>query len=212
MRALRHQLLLLGFLAMSGGGQGALAGMPAADAAGAPAAKRVAPSPVRPVTIAGIRYEAVLGTRSRSLPQEGGYVAAIDAGSGRELWLQRIYETHYDPALEEDVQDVFIRRLRAGPGGKTLEILDELGRRYTLDLATRESRPISKNTNGGAGKSSSPSSPPGLSPIAYHGMRYASRQEGRFAAYDALGGNRPSVLSFTKVREFQNSSASSSAR
>ena len=144
MRTPRPPLMLLGLLAMLAGGQAALAGMPAADNADAPAAKRVAPAPVRPVTIAGIRYEAALGTRARSLPQEGGYVAAIDAESGQELWLQRIYETRYDPALEEDVQDVFIRRLRAGPGGKTLEIVDELGRRYTLDLATREPRPSSK--------------------------------------------------------------------
>jgi len=145
MRALRPPLMLLGLLAMLAGGHAVQAGMPAADDAGAPVAKRVAPAPVRPVTIAGVRYEAALGTRARSLPQEGGYVAAIDAVSGQELWLQRIYETRYDPALEEDVQDVFIRRLRAGPGGKTLEIVDELGRRYTLDLATREPRPSSKS-------------------------------------------------------------------
>lgn len=109
-------------------------------AADAPAAKRVAPAPVRPVTVAGIRYEAALATRARGLPQEGGYVAAIDIRTGSELWLQRIYETQYEPRLEEDVQDIFILRMKAGAGGRTLEIVDELDRRYSLDLATRQVR------------------------------------------------------------------------
>lgn len=132
MRALRLALVLCGLFTALGGCLPAVA-----DAPAAPAAKRVAPPQVRPVTVAGIRYVAVPDTRSRGLPQEGGYVAAVDPRSGRELWLQRIYETHYDPALEADVQDVFIRSMKAGTGGRALEIVDELDRRYTLDLATR---------------------------------------------------------------------------
>ena len=66
-----------------------------------------------------------------------GHLNAFDAASGASLWLLRVYAIDYDPDLEEDVQDVFIETLRAGRGGRTLEITDERGRRYTLDLASR---------------------------------------------------------------------------
>ena len=115
--------------------------IPLATRAAPPAAKRVAPAAVAPVTMGKIRYEAVHATRARGLPQEGGYVAAIDTRTGAELWLQRIYETPYDPALEEDVQDVYIRRMRRGPDGKTLAIIDERGRCYRLTLASRAVQP-----------------------------------------------------------------------
>nr|MBL8411469.1 hypothetical protein [Dechloromonas sp.] len=118
-----------------------LLGTPQLSAAGLPAAKRVAPPEVRPVTVAGIRYTVVLATRARGLPQEGGYIAAIDVKSDREIWLRRIYETQYLPELEEDVQDVFIRSMKLGNGGRTLEIVDELDRHHRLDLEPRRRHP-----------------------------------------------------------------------
>ncbi len=114
-----------------------LAASPLASRAAPPAAKRVAPAAVAPVTVGDVRYEAAQATRARGLPQEGGYVAAIDTHTGAELWLRRIYVTEYDPALEEDVQDVHIRSLRRISGGKTLEIVDERGRCYQLTPASR---------------------------------------------------------------------------
>lgn len=105
-----------------------------------PAGKRVAAPAVAPVTLHGVRYEAPAGTRGYGDDQEGGYVVARDAHSGRELWRLRIYVTDYVARLEEDVQDVYIRSLRAGRHGRTLDIVDELDRRYTLDLATRTVR------------------------------------------------------------------------
>ena len=109
--------------------------------ADAPAGKRVAAPVVAPLTLHGVRYEAPADARDGDDGQAGGYVIARDARSGRELWRLRIYATVYDPHLEQDVQDVYIRTLRAGRAGRTLEIVDERGRRYTLDLATRTVRP-----------------------------------------------------------------------
>lgn len=114
-------------------------GLPDATA-DAPAGKRVAAPVVAPVTLHGVRYEAPAGTRGYGDDQEGGYIVARDARSGRELWRLRIYVTDYTPGLEEDVQDVYIRSLRAGRHGRTLDIVDERGRRYTLELATRTVR------------------------------------------------------------------------
>ncbi len=100
--------------------------------------KRVGPPAVPPVTIGGIRFEALHWTRERGLPQNGGYVAALEAATGKELWTARIYEIVYDPALESDVQDVFIRSMSRTLFGGRLKITDERGRRWLLDPATRK--------------------------------------------------------------------------
>lgn len=103
---------------------------------GLPAPKRVGPPDVEPVTVGGLRFEALHWGRERGLEQNGGYLEAFDAASGASLWVLRIYAIDYDPTLEEDVQDVFIETLKPGPRG-TLKVVDERGRRYVVDPATR---------------------------------------------------------------------------
>lgn len=120
--------LLLAIAACAGAGDGE-----------APAGKRVAAPAVAPLTLHGVRYEIPSDARDAD-GQLGGYVVARDARSRRELWRLRVYATAYDPQLEADVQDVFIASLRIGRGGRTLEITDERGRRYTLDPVTRSVR------------------------------------------------------------------------
>jgi len=105
--------------------------------AAAPRAKRVAPPEVRPVTMGGVRYEVLHWGKRRSLPQNGGYIIAVDVASGRELWVQRIYELRYDAAMESDVQDRFISSLRKTFFGSKLKIEDEAGNRFLFDPATR---------------------------------------------------------------------------
>ena len=64
-----------------------------------------------PVTVGGVRYEAVPFARMRGHPHNGGYVAAVDAASGQELWLLEVYSIAYDNEREQDKQDVFIEEL-----------------------------------------------------------------------------------------------------
>ena len=82
--------------------------------------KRVAPDPVAPVSLEGRRYEAIEFGKARGLGQNGGYVAAIDEASGRELWIQRVYRIRYDRRLEGDKQDVFITGLTVLPEARAL--------------------------------------------------------------------------------------------
>ena len=103
-------------------------------------AKRLAPDPVAPVSFEGRRYEAIQFGKARGLGQNGGYVAAIDEASGRELWVQRIYRIRYDRGLEGDKQDVFITGLTLLPEARTLVIENERGARYRLNLRTRKVR------------------------------------------------------------------------
>jgi hypothetical protein len=105
------------------------------------AAKRLAPEPVAPVSFEGRRYEAIHFGKARGLEQNGGYVAAIDEASGRELWVQRVYRIRYDRGLEGDKQDVFITGLTLAPATRTLSIENERGARYRLDLRTRKVTP-----------------------------------------------------------------------
>jgi hypothetical protein len=133
----------LGFTALLLGAAGtiACAGVVAPKAAVAQeqlAKKRGPPPAAAPVSAAGVRYEAIIWGRRRGLEQNGGYVAAVDRKTGRELWVARIYDaTPHDPDMEDDKQDLFIARLELVEHGRALRVTDERGGRYRLDIATR---------------------------------------------------------------------------
>jgi hypothetical protein len=100
-------------------------------------AKRLGPKDVAPVTIGSLRFEAVHWGRDRGFSQNGGYVAALDSVSGEELWTLKIYDIAYDPDLESDVQDIFIRSMSRSWFGNKLKIADERGRKYLVDPVAR---------------------------------------------------------------------------
>jgi hypothetical protein len=100
-----------------------------------PAPKRVGPPKVKPVRHGATRIEAVHWGRERGLGQNGGYIAAFDEATGKELWTLQVYRIDYDKGMEEDVQDVFIKKMVLD--GDRLEIVDEDRRRYAVDLTTR---------------------------------------------------------------------------
>ena len=106
-----------------------------------PAGKRVGPPDVASVTIDNVEFAAIPWGKERGLGQNGGYVAALDAKSGKELWTLKVYDVSYDPKLEEDVQDVFIRSLAKSASGHELVVTDERDRRYIVDPKTRSVRP-----------------------------------------------------------------------
>lgn len=113
-----------------------------AIAAPACEAKRSAPAAVPPVVVDGMRYEVPrMGTPFGS-PQECGTVVARRAGSGEVVWTRRVYTVVRDPHLEGDVQDVFIKALTLAPDGKHLEVLNERGKRFELDLEGKGVRAI----------------------------------------------------------------------
>jgi hypothetical protein len=100
------------------------------------APKRVGPPEVPPVVQGTTRFEVIHWGRDRGLGQNGGYIAALDDATSKELWTLKVYQVVYDPDLEEDVQDVFIERMTAIKTD-TLEIVDEKGRRYLVNPAAR---------------------------------------------------------------------------
>ena len=92
-------------------------------------AKRAAPAKVEPVIDQGVRYIA---------PNDDGrraYIEAWDVQTNKKLWDLTIFVNRIDPKLEEDVQWVFIKALRAQDG--TLTVTPERGKTYRVDLKTR---------------------------------------------------------------------------
>ena len=130
---------IAGGLAIGGGQQASSAeASPAKEASGGgPEAKRLGPPEVAPVIIGKRRFEVMPWGKERGLGQNGGYIAAFDTVSGKELWVLKVYDTAYDPALEEDVQDVFIASMTKALLSDKLHITDEKGRKYTVDPDTR---------------------------------------------------------------------------
>jgi|GEM_PF-2719557 len=92
-------------------------------------AKRLPPPKVEPVVFNGVRYAA---------PNDNGrraYIQASDAKTNRLLWEVTIFRNAINPSLEEDVQHVYIERMRVENG--KLIVVDEHAGRYTVDLQTR---------------------------------------------------------------------------
>ena len=105
------------------------------------AKKRSGHDPVEPVRFGGTRYEAMPWGKARGLDQNGGYVAAIDEKTGKELWLLKVYDVTYDGDMEQDKQDVFVTGLTLDRAGGRLTVENEAGNRYSVDVASRKVSP-----------------------------------------------------------------------
>ena len=98
------------------------------------------PSPaVAAVSTGNVRYEQVLNGLLAGFDQMGGYLAAYDDASGRQLWTLKVYDNRRLPDREGDVQDVFFKSMSLLPDG-TLLIENERGARFIVDPAARMSR------------------------------------------------------------------------
>ena len=113
---------------------------PVPTVAAAKTLKREGPTAVAPVRFEAMQISVLHWGLERGLPQNGGYIVASDAITGRELWLLKVYEVRYDPKRERDVQDTFIVEMKADASGSLLLIRDELGRVHTVDPRARTVR------------------------------------------------------------------------
>ena len=103
-----------------------------------PEADRQAPPEVKPVLRDGVRYETLVGGAHDA--QVGGLIAAFDAATGQRLWTLAVFDNKRDPAFEGDTQDVFVREMHFGADGR-LQVVDELGRHWVVDVKTRTATP-----------------------------------------------------------------------
>lgn len=103
-------------------------------------AKRAAPAAVPDIVTDGVRFSASHWRESGGRPRNGGSVKAFKARTGELLWEARVYEVPEDTHLETDAQQVHISALTLNGG--ELEITDERGNRYRLDIRTRKAEPL----------------------------------------------------------------------
>lgn len=100
-------------------------------------AKRGAPAEALPVTVGNIEYSA---PHRNGTQKQMGFIEARDLKSGKLIWSRQIYAVKYDPDLEGDVQDVFIKSITAE--GNHLIITNERNSKYQLDLNSLEVKVI----------------------------------------------------------------------
>ena len=100
--------------------------------------KRAAPKPVEPVEINKVRYEVVRAAKAHGFGQDGGVIVATDTTTGKELWTLKVYQTHYDQAEEQDVQEVYITKLTPCQDNTALQVENEARKTYLVNLNTRE--------------------------------------------------------------------------
>ena len=100
-------------------------------------AKRGAPAEALPVTVGNIEYSA---PHRNGTYRKMGLLEARDLKSGKLIWSRQIYAVKYDPDLEGDVQDVFIKSITAE--GNHLIINNERNSKYQLDLNSLEVKVI----------------------------------------------------------------------
>ncbi|HEY2902462.1 MAG TPA: hypothetical protein VGL59_17900 [Polyangia bacterium] len=112
------------------------------DNMGMPAAKRVGPPDVPSVRVGALVIAVLPWGKARGLDQNGGYLTVSDATTGKEQWVQKVYDVAYDAKMEEDVQDVFIESLTAGPAPSEVTVADERGGIYRVDLTTHLVRTV----------------------------------------------------------------------
>jgi hypothetical protein len=58
--------------------------------------------------------------------------------TGKELWLLKVYEVRYAGDMEPDKQDVLISAMKLTRDRAHLEIENETGARFRIDLKTRQ--------------------------------------------------------------------------
>lgn len=102
-----------------------------------PRPKRVPPPDVDPIEVGGVRYEVHHSGLDHGYEQKGGYVKAVAASSGNELWFLQVYKTEYSGTWETDLEDVFLSYLSHEPETSSLVVDDTEGRSFRIDIATQ---------------------------------------------------------------------------
>lgn len=89
----------------------------------------------------GVRYVQDVHD-SRNGDQAGGYLAAIDIASGQRLWRLKVYEVPGAQVAGQPTLPRYFRSMQLLPGAQALEIVNEAGGIYRVELATRMSTQV----------------------------------------------------------------------
>lgn len=76
--------------------------------------------------------------------QPGGYLCAVDIATGQRLWMLKVYEVQDHSPFGVDVIGLYFKTMKQVPGRGELEIENESGSRFLVDVEQRTSTLISK--------------------------------------------------------------------
>lgn len=108
-----------------------------------PRPSRPAPPRVLPIEHNGIRYQQDMESFNYGGTQVGGYLVAVQPTTGERLWMLKVYEVPIqDPAIVSTPGRYF-RTMHLVPGKNALEIENEVGGKYLVDLDAKTSTWIS---------------------------------------------------------------------
>lgn len=107
-----------------------------------PSASRPSAPVVAPVEHQGVRY-AQDSHDDRAGDQPGGYLVALDAKTGHRHWRLKVYDVPDARAQGRPALPRYFRALRLGADQSSLEIENEAGGVYRVDLGARTSTQIS---------------------------------------------------------------------
>lgn len=109
-----------------------------------PQSSRPAPPVVKPVEHKGVRYEQDMQSYDHGGDQPGGYLAAVDIKTGERLWLLKVYEVQDNSASGVDSIGLYFKNMALVPGSDTLDIENESGSHFIVDLNAKNSTPVPK--------------------------------------------------------------------
>ena len=125
-----------------------------------PQASRPSAPPVSPVDLNGIRYQQDMDSLRHGADQASGYLVAIDIASGTRLWMLKVYTVNAPTAPGLPTMARYFRSMQLRPGAAVLDIEDESGSRYMVDLATRQVTSLTKAPEEPAMEAPPPPPPP----------------------------------------------------
>jgi hypothetical protein len=138
----RHALLLA--LAAAAAGPALSSGKePSPMSKTPPGSSRPAPPRVDAIEYQGVRYEQDTEAARHGGDQPGGYLVAIDPASGARLWMLKVYTVPEPGRAGLPRLGRYFKRMTLVPEHNELEIENEVGGIYRVDLAARTSKWIS---------------------------------------------------------------------
>jgi hypothetical protein len=108
-----------------------------------PSPSRPSAPVVAPILYKGVRYEQDMQSYSHGGTQSGGYLVAVDPQSGERLWMLKVYEVPSQDAAGVSTPGRYFRSMRLLPEKGEIEVENEVGGKYIIDLNSRTSTWIS---------------------------------------------------------------------
>lgn len=109
-----------------------------------PRPSRPSPPKVAPILHNGISYEQDMQSYRYGGTQSGGYLVAINPATGERLWMLKVYEVPDHTASGVSLTPGrYFRTMRLVPGRDEIEIENEVGGKYLVDLSAQSATWIS---------------------------------------------------------------------